>query len=219
MLRLLAVVVPLALGAAVTPTIVAVQMVTLTGAVRPRARAWALAAGCSAVLLGVSALALTLAAGTGGSDSSSEAGGIVKLVAAALLAALGVRAVNRRHKAADPSRHAADPRPRLGRSFAIGCGLMATNFSSLVLYFPAMHEIGTSDAGTAARVVAFLLLFAIALLPATGPPLVVTVLGERAQRPLAALSGFFERHRPAIAAGLCFTFALLLTAAGIRDLS
>jgi hypothetical protein len=218
-LRLLAVVVPLALGAAITPTIVAVQLVTLTGRARPRARAWALAAGCCAVLLGVSALALTFAASTGGADSPSEAGGIVKLVAAALLTVLGVRAVRRRDKAADPSRHAADPRPRLGRAFAIGCGLMATNFSSLILYFPAMHEIGTSDASTAARVVAFLLLFAITLLPAFGPPLVVTMLGERAQRPLAAMSRFFERHRPAIAAGLCFTFAVLLAAAGIRDLS
>jgi hypothetical protein len=29
---------------------------------------------------------------------------------------------------------------------------MATNFSSLILYFPAVHEIGSSDAGTTAQV-------------------------------------------------------------------
>jgi len=50
----------------------------------------------------------------------------------------------------------------------LGAGLMATNFSSLVLYFPAMHAIGISDASTGARVLAFLLVFSIALSPAGG---------------------------------------------------
>jgi hypothetical protein len=216
--RLLAIVVPLALGAAVTPTIVAAQLVSLAGRTRPVARAWALAGGCALVLLAESGLALTLAQSTGGSDSPSRAGGIVKLVAAALLLALAVRAWRRRGAAEAAPKPAKEERPRLGRSFVLGCGLMATNFSSLVLYFPAMHEIGISDASTAARIVAFLLLFTITLLPATAPPVVVTAVGERARRPLDAMSAFFTRHRQTIAATLCLGFALLLTAAGLRDL-
>jgi hypothetical protein len=56
--HLLGIVLPLALGAALTPTIVAVQLVTLTSPTAPLRRAWTLAAGCGVVLLGESALAL-----------------------------------------------------------------------------------------------------------------------------------------------------------------
>lgn len=215
-MSLLAIVVPLALGAAVSPTIIAAQLVSLTAPARPLARAWALAAGCVLVLLVVCGLALVLAAGSGGSGSPSRAGGIVKLVAAALLVALGVHTLRRRgtQKPSAPKHH--DQHVRLSRSFALGCGLMATNFSSILLVFPAMHEIGTNDASDSARIVAFLLLVTIALVPAYAPPLVVTLMGERARRPLDALSRFFSAHRQAIGATLCYAFAVLLAAAGLR---
>jgi hypothetical protein len=214
--KLLAIVLPLALGAAVTPTVVAAQLLSLTAKTRPLARAWALAGGCAVVLVGESVLALAIAAGSGGSDSPSRAGGIVKLVAAVLLVGLGARALSRRGTApATPKVHK-DERAHLGRSFALGAGLMATNFTSLVLYFPAMHAIGISDADTSARAVALVLLFSITLLPAVGPPLLVSALGERAQAPLDRLSRFFADHRQAIAATLCFGFAVLLGAAGLH---
>jgi threonine/homoserine/homoserine lactone efflux protein len=143
---LLAIVLPLALGAAVTPTIIGVQLVTLSGRVRPLARSWALAAGCGVVLAAVSALAFLVAGISNTLDDPSPAGGVVKLVAAVLLAALGIRAVRRRGTARPAATGEGDEEPRLRRSFALGAALMATNFSSLVLYFPAMHAIGISDA-------------------------------------------------------------------------
>jgi threonine/homoserine/homoserine lactone efflux protein len=216
--HLLAIVLPLALGAALTPTIVAVQLVTLTAPEAPLRRSWTLAAGCAVVLLGESALALALAGGTGWSDGSSEPGAIVKLVAAALLVVLGVWQLRKRHRG-----HTAPPpkskEPRLGRTFAIGAALMATNFSSLVLYFPAMHEIGSSDAGTTAQLVAFVLLFAITMLPAAGPPLLVGLLGERARPPLERLNRLFTEHRDTIGALVCFGFAVLLTVFALNALS
>jgi hypothetical protein len=92
--HLLGIVVPLALGAAITPTIVGVQVLTLS-------------------------------------------------------------ALRRRGKDEAPPPAKRPDEPRLGRSFALGAGLMATNFSSLILYFPAMHEIGSSDAGATAQIVCF----------------------------------------------------------------
>jgi threonine/homoserine/homoserine lactone efflux protein len=216
---LLAIVLPLALGAAVTPTIVGMQLVTLSGNVRPLARSWALAAGCAVVLAAVSALALLVAGISNALDDPSPAGGVVKLVAAALLAGLGVRAVRRRGSDRPASPRPSDQEPHLRRSFALGAGLMATNFSSLVLYFPAMHAIGISDASTDGRVLAFVLVFVIALVPAWAPPLLVWALGDRARRPLDRLGGFFTNHRQAIAATLCFGFAILLTVVGVNELA
>jgi fumarate reductase subunit D len=216
--HLLGIVLPLALGAALTPTIVAVQLVTLTAPKAPIRRAWTLAAGCGVVLLGESALALALAGRTGWSDGSSEPGAIVKLVAAGLLVVVGVRELRKRHR----GEHAAPPRrndePRLARTFGIGAALMATNFSSLILYFPAMHEIGSSDAGVSAQLVAFALLFAITMLPAVGPPLLVGLLGERARPPLERLNRVFTEHRDTIGALVCFGFAGLLTVFALNAL-
>jgi hypothetical protein len=48
--HLLGIVLPLALGAALTPTIVGVQVVTLSASRLPLKRAWMLAAGCALVL-------------------------------------------------------------------------------------------------------------------------------------------------------------------------
>lgn len=53
---------------------------------------------------------------------------------------------------------------------------------------------------------------------AVGPPLVVTLLGVRATPLLERLNGFFTTHRRAIGAGICFTFAVLLAAAGLHAL-
>jgi threonine/homoserine/homoserine lactone efflux protein len=214
--HLLGIVLPLALGAAITPTIVGVQVVTLSAPRSPLKRAWLLAAGCAVVLIVESAVALALAGGTGWSDGSSTPGAIVKLVAAALLVLLGVRTLRRRGKREAPAKRADEP--RLGRSFALGAGLMATNFSSLILYFPAMHEIGSSDAGATAQIVAFVLVFAITMLPAVGPPLVVGLLGERARPPLERLNRAFTEHRDQIGAAVCFVFAALLTAFALSAL-
>jgi hypothetical protein len=96
---------------------------------------------------------------------------------------------------------------------------MLTNFSSIVLFFPAMHEIATSDAGLAARLVAFGLLYAIALLMAWGPPLFVTLLGARATPVLQRLNGLFTAHRRGIGAGLCLAFAAFLAVAAVKALS
>lgn len=215
MASLLGIVVPLALGAAVSPTVLALQLVTLSRKTAPLARAWAIAGGCAAVLAVFAALALGLAQSTGGTKSPSEASAIVKLVAAALLLALAVRSLRAPPKPPKPERAGAHP---LRRAFVLGLAMMLTNFSSIVLFFPAMHEIATSDAGLAAQLVAFALLYAITLVTAFGPPLVVTLLGPRATPALARLNAFFTAHRRGIGAGLCLAFAVLLTVAGLKAL-
>jgi threonine/homoserine/homoserine lactone efflux protein len=215
MASLLGIVLPLAVGASISPTVLALQLLTLSRQNAPVARAWAIAGGCAVVLALLSGLALALAQSTGGSKSPSEAGAIVKLVAAALLVAIAVRQLRAPPAAPKPEHVGAHP---LRRSFALGVGLMLTNFSSILLFFPAMHEIATSDAGLGAQLVAFALLYAIALLMAFGPPLFVTLLGSRATPVLARLNGILAAHRRGIGAGLCLAFAVFLALAGVKAL-
>jgi Sap, sulfolipid-1-addressing protein len=212
---LLGLVIPLALGAAVSPTLFAVQLVTLSRRTAPLARAWAVAAGAALVLAGFTAAALLLARSTGGSHGRSAAGAVVKLAAAAVLVVLGARTLLRGPQPAKPER--VGPHP--GRqSFAIGAGLMLTNFSTIALFFPAMHAIGIARVPVDGKVAAFVLLYVITLLPVLLPPTAVTLLGPRATPALHALNRFFVAHHRAVDAGICFVFAALLGFAGIHAL-
>ncbi|MGZ6617739.1 MAG: GAP family protein [Solirubrobacteraceae bacterium] len=212
---LLGLVLPLAAGAAVSPTLLAVQLVTLSRRTRPLARSWAVAVGAATVLAGVAVAALLLAKSTGGSTSPSEAGAVVKLAAAGLLAALGTRTLLRGPRAAKPER--VGPHP-LRQAFLLGAVLMLTNFSTIALFFPAIHAIGISTVAVTDRALAFALLFLITLLPVLIPPLAVTLLGQRATPALHALNRFFVRHHRSIDAGICFAFAALLAIAGLHAL-
>jgi hypothetical protein len=206
------IVVPLALGAAISPTTLALQLFVLSRKTAPLARAWAIAAGYALVLLAMMAFAFLFAASTGsGSQSTPEAW--LKLACAIGLALLGARALRRppRQRKPEPEGSA----PKLGRYLAIGVALMATNVTTAALYLPAMHDVGDAGAGAPAVALAALVVLAIALAPAVAPPLAVTLLGDRARAALDELSGFCGLHSRAINASVCFGFAAFLAAVSL----
>lgn len=206
------IVVPLALGAAISPTTLALQLFVLSRKTAPLARAWAIAAGYAVVLLAMMAIAFMFAASTGsGSQSKPEAW--LKLACAVGLAALGVLALRRPPKQRKQAPEGGEP--RLGRFFAIGIALMATNLTTAALYLPAMHDVGDAGASAPGVVLAAFVVIAITLFPAVAPPLAVTLLGERARIALDTLSAFCARHSQAINASVCFGFAIFLAAVSL----
>ena len=146
--ELLARVVPLAIGGAVSPAILTFQLVVLGGRVAPVRRAWALALGYALVLLAEAAAVLAFAAKTGGSDTPSDTVGILKLCAAGLLVVIGIRSILHTPK---PKDHVESTDPHLVRYVGIGVALMVTNFTTVALFLPAVHEIGISDAAPRPR--------------------------------------------------------------------
>ncbi len=211
--ELLGIVIPLAAGAAISPAVITLQLITLSRSTAPLARGWAIAAGYAGVLAVETVIAFGLAAGTGGSGTPSRTEAAVKLAAAVALTLLGLRALRAAPKEDKPEPDS--DRPKLGRYLVIGAALMATNITTTVLFIPAMHDIGTSDVAFAGKAVAAVLVFAITLVPAAGPPLAVTLLGDRAHAVLEALNGFTTRHRRAINAVICFGFAVFLAAVSL----
>lgn len=217
--ELLARVLPLALGAAISPTVLTVQLVTLSGKVAPLARAWAVTAGFLLVLAAEAAFALAFAASTGGSGTPDKTVAAVKVAAAALLLALGIRTLLRPPgppKPPDPD--AAAKGPRLPEAFGVGAVLMLTNVTSIVLFFPAVHQVGAAHVDVPEKGVALLLVMLVTSLPATGPVLAVTLLGARGRRALEALNAFTTTHRRTIAAAIAFAFAAFLGVTGLEDL-
>jgi len=223
MAALLASVLPLAVGAAISPTLLALQLLVLTGTTSPRARAWALAAGAALVLAAFSILGLTVLARLHpdhrGHASLRDA--VIMFIAAGLLAALSLRSLLTRPTAAEhqnkrtAGRLQSAPTPLFVGVGAVG---MVVNFSTLVLFLPALREITRSSTDLLVRSVAFAVLYLVTLLPVLAPVGLVTVLGARADPVLAAARGFVTRHARRIGIGIEVVFAVYLAVKGLEDL-
>ncbi|MBA2506632.1 MAG: GAP family protein [Thermoleophilaceae bacterium] len=215
--ELLAKVLPLCIGAAISPAVLTVQLINLGGKQSPLRRAWVFVAGFFVVSVALAVLALTLVRATHAADGNdAEIGGAVKVGAGVLLLVLGVRSLTRAPK--EKVAKAEHTGPRLGQAFVLGMVLMATNFSSILLMFPAVHETGIADVSDGSKAVVIAVILCFVLAPAALPPLTVTALGARGESAMAALDRFFAAHRQAIAAAICFAFAVYLLASGLPKL-
>ena len=216
---LLAQIVPLAAGAAVSPGLLALQMLNLSRPTAPMARAWLVLAGAAAVvaLVSVGALFVTIGLGDLGRDQTLRA--VVRLVAAVVL--VGVAVYELLQPAGPQPRHrASETDSRRGPVYLTSAGLGAALIApNMALYVPAAHEIARSGVSAPGKLGAFLICGAVALVPVAGPPLAVALLGDRARPALEALNGFVTRDSRSVTIVACLGFAVYLTITGIDALA
>jgi hypothetical protein len=222
MAALLASVLPLAVGAAISPTLLALQLLVLTGKTKPVARAWALVAGSALVLAAFSVLGLTVLNHLHPDHHhGSVRDAVIMFVAAALLAALAVRSLV--HRPTSGEQQTPRTAARLSNAptaWFVGAGAIAmvVNFSTLVLFLAALHEITRSSVSLVGRGVAFSLLFVITLLPVLLPVVLVMALGQRSQPPLQAVRSLVTRHARQIGVVIEVVFAVYLVVKGFGEL-
>jgi hypothetical protein len=223
MAALLASVIPLAIGAAISPTLLALQLLVLTGGTEPLARAWALTAGSALVLAAFSVLGLTLLnrlhPNPHGHTSLRDA--VIMFVASGLMALLAVRSLLKRPTSAEQQKTRTSGRlQRAPTVWFVGVGAlgMVVNFSTLVLFLPALHEITRSSVDLAGRTVAFAVLYVVTLLPVVVPVVLVTVLGQRADPALRTTHRFVARHARHIGIVIEVIFAAYLAVRGVGEL-
>ncbi|HLM27470.1 MAG TPA: GAP family protein [Thermoleophilaceae bacterium] len=214
---LLAQVVPLAAGAAISPALLGVQVLNLSRPRSPLGWAWSVALGAALLLVAATVAALIFHLGTGGHKASPELKGVVKLVGAAVL--FGVAIYELVWASGKPQKSRLPVREDTGQGagvrwpmVGVGAGLLLPN---LALYFPAAHEIAASGEGPAGRAAALVLVFAITMLPAAAPPLALMVLGNRVKAPLQALNDYVTEHRRGVTAIACVVFGAALLVSGL----
>ena len=100
----------------------------------------------------------------------------------------------------------------------VGMVAMLSNFSTLVLYIPAMHLISVSDDDATMKIAAGLMVVLITITPLLLPVLAVTAVGHRSDAMLARVNGYATRYSRQIDAGICFLFAALLGYSAVKDL-
>jgi hypothetical protein len=209
---LLGQVLPLALGAAISPVLFLVQLSTLTGT-RPLARGTALLAGAAIPLAVIGTLGALVGVGNALSGHATVKAGLDVGLGAVLLA-LAARTVLRGPSTPKPK---PERRPGPGRSFIVGNLAMITNVTTFALYIPALKVVAESAVGSVAKVLVTVVVFLISL-SFVLVPLVVAAVVPGSTRVLKAVGDTMTRHRRAMNLVLCLGFGAWLVIRGIAAL-
>lgn len=205
----------MAIGAAISPTLLTVQVLTLASEHQPRRRAAFLALGSGAVLAAIMVLLATVLRRISLQvENPSSAEIVLKFIAALLLVALGIRALLKKPQDGRSAISRRISKATPGEYFALGAVLMAMNFSSLVLLVPAVHDTVNSSSSSAVILTVLLGVYLAAMLPLLAP--LVLTLGANSERLLSGLNTFTTAHSKLINAAIAFFFAALLTWSALR---
>ncbi len=179
-----------------------------------------MAGGAAAMLIIYTLLGLTVLEHVGHRQSHSVTGAALDLGAALLLALLAIRTLRRRPTAAETHNRMASRMfdARTVSFWGLGAFAMLVNFSTLVLFLAALHQISHSSVDLAGKVVVVVILILITLVPVLVPLLLVVVLGHKADPVLSGLNEFVVGHARQITAGVEICFCLLLLFRAIREL-
>ncbi|MBU6279967.1 MAG: GAP family protein [Actinomycetales bacterium] len=214
-------VLPFALGAAVSPTLLTLEFLILAGGTHAKSRAWMFVLGAMMTILVIGAFAAgalrNVAAPTAGATNYWLVGGEAFIALA--LVVIGVRqlrpvkTLGERHQSRTQHLIAGAKTPIF---FVVGVVAMITNLSTIVLYLPAVHLIVHSTEPASTKALAALMLWVITILPILLPVLAVTIVGHRSDALLSRVNGWTARHTRQINAGLCFFFALLIGYSAVK---
>lgn len=221
MSQLLAHVIPLAFGAAISPVIL-MAVVAILGGPRAIPRAVAFTVGVAAITIAVSALGLLLIETSGHRHHGPSHPGplatpTAHAVIGALLLLVGVLLLRPR-----PPRAQGVHESRLGRLMAdehtplwdfgvVGAISMLTNASTLVLLLAVLHEVARAQVSLVDRALALALTDLIILLPALIPLGVAALGGDRAAGLVARMGRLMTEHGRVV-------IGVLLLAFGLQDL-
>ncbi len=179
----------------------------------------AYAAGAIRVLLVLSAISLVfLRRSVVGHKASDPIYGWIDITFGVLMAIVGVRALLTTPKPKSRPTEGADAGPRLGRFYALGLAMMVSNFSTLVLFVPAMKDVAVASVGFGAKAAIVVLVLAIASVLAWAPVAMDLIAPNAAGRVLSPLNAFMTRHQRAVTVTVCFVFTIVLIAKGARAL-
>lgn len=211
MSELLSKVIPLAIAAAINPTGILVLTALLATA---RRAGLFLCIGFCAVFVGFGVVVLAFGLQLGLTPSTGTA--IIDLVAAVLIAYVGLRALRKKPKpAADKKRK----KPMgAAEGFAAGAALAASDFSSVIPYLDALKEMMIATVTKLDAWLALALFLVIMLAPMVLPTVLVFAAPKSADKVLDPVRRVLQKHGNTIIAAVCFVIAVYLAEKGIRGL-
>lgn len=219
--HLLVQLVPLGIGAAISPFASAI-CITLLSTRKPLVNASAFVLGYGAVLALIGALAFVGFAdgGSGSEEGSSAIKGTIDAAIGVLFLVLVLKMLLR---APDPNA----PPPRwmagidsigTGKALFFGVFSMATNVTSLPLYISGLKEIVTANIGTAGSIIVLALFMLLVVMELLVPIVVYAASPRRAGAILGATRRWLEKNNRVISILVFGVFGVLLLTRGITRL-
>jgi hypothetical protein len=215
---------PLAFGAAVSPTVLIGIILILSITKRPKLNGIAFYIGSMILLLIVVALGVFVSKGaeiaTGAQPSTASA--YFDIILAIFLILLGIRKARKEDKGPDKDKFKEDKPLSAGKSFIksmiFGFGLFIINFTTTILVFAAGKEIGLSTAPIFDKLIVIVILTIITLLVVEIPLLVYLLFPKTANKLLEPVNIWMQKNGKYLMAAIFFVFGIYLLAKGIMVL-
>lgn len=207
-------VLPYAIGAAISPLLLTLQALILSGGVKPRLHGWLYTAGAAvvaAVFIVLCATVLSSLDSGGGSPSDVERG--IHITGSLLLLVLAVRQFLPPKTPGEHHQNRIAGEIKDGKDWfflAAGAVAMITNISSLIIIIPGVRHVTEAGSDTATTVAALLVLLLFTTLPALIPVGLATVFGKRADGVLSWMNAFVTKHSRTITAVICLALSAYL---------
>lgn len=217
MLALLIHVIPLGIGAALTPSLLGLQLLT-TSANPWRARALAVASG-SAVAFGIAcgALVFGFAHLPDRGDQVDVVAGLIRIAAGVVMLVIAVVLFRPHPRLEEEMERGLNERVAHARTrvfFTLAFMLSIKDVSSFVLLVPATHEIAAAPVPLVMQGAVLLIVYALALSPVLLPPVYRSVRGVKAAGEMAGIYRFVMDHQLRIGAVVALVFAIYLVVSG-----
>lgn len=211
---------PLAFGAAVSPTVLIGIILVLSISKNPRSNGIAFYVGSIVLLLIVVALGVFVSKGavmaTGGQPSATSA--YFDIFLGILLLLFGIRKIRAGDKGPDKNRFAGDEsKSGLGefiKYMILGLGMFVINFTTTILVFAAGKEIGLSTAPLIDKLIVIIILTIITLIVVEVPLLVAIIFPKTANKLLEPINRWMQKNGKYLMAAIIFVFGVYLLAKG-----
>jgi hypothetical protein len=224
MISLLGLLLPLGIGAAISPVPTSICIMLLSTR-KPLINAIVFLTGYSAVLVAIGVLALTVFGGAvgGGSEPGERSLAIKGTIDTVFGVLFLIFALKMWLKSTDPNA----PPPRwiaaissisTGEALLFGLFTMGTNFTSLPLYISGLKEIVTANIGTAGRIFALTLFILLVVVELLVPVVVYALAPRRAGAFLGVARQWLEKNNRVITIFVFVVFGILLLVRGITYL-
>jgi|GEM_PF-308367 len=205
-------VIPMGIGAAFTPSLLALQILTAS-APRWFARTLAFAVGsasafliaCAALYFGFAQLPQAKAA------EPDPTGGVVWLLAALVLAGLAIWLFLPHRELSSKMEQGLTARignAHLITFFSVAFALSIKDITSFALIVPAMHDVAAAEVGWVLKLATVGIIWLLALFPVLLPPAWRLLRGDAAKKDLAVLYRFTMDHQFQILGTLAVIFGL-----------
>jgi threonine/homoserine/homoserine lactone efflux protein len=219
MSRLLLSILPLACGAAVSPTLLVIAVVALSSSTKRLLCGWAVILGSALALCCISAAGVFLGA-TVHRRPHRMVDTVIDLAVVVILVALAAHQLRARKR----PRTKPSLTDRMSKSspkayLVAGAVAMLLNATSIVLFIPAIRLITKSQAGLVPCAVALSVMFFFLLLPMLVPVGLATLLGKRADGALNWLHSVVTTYTLQITVTVELIFALYFAIKAIIELS